>query len=195
MDYRGGNRSEGRSSGGSRGGFGGGGSRGGFGGGGGRGGFGGGGFGGGRGRDDGPRQMHKAICSDCGERCEVPFKPSGDKPVLCSDCFKGSDRRDDRGGDRGGFGDRERRPERRDDSFPAKPKTNEMAERVEALKLKMDEMNVKMERILKMITPVASKEVQEEVAVKEKAKTEKKAAKKEKKAEKAEKPAKADKAA
>lgn len=32
--------------------------------------------------------MHKAICSECGEKCEVPFKPTGDKPVLCSNCFE-----------------------------------------------------------------------------------------------------------
>jgi len=33
--------------------------------------------------------MHKAICSECGKDCEVPFKPSGDKPIFCSDCFRG----------------------------------------------------------------------------------------------------------
>jgi CxxC-x17-CxxC domain-containing protein len=32
--------------------------------------------------------MHKAICSECGEQCEVPFKPTGDKPVLCNNCFE-----------------------------------------------------------------------------------------------------------
>jgi len=32
--------------------------------------------------------MHKAICSECGEKCEVPFKPTGDKPVFCSKCFE-----------------------------------------------------------------------------------------------------------
>lgn len=31
--------------------------------------------------------MHSAICDDCGAHCEVPFKPSGDKPIYCSDCF------------------------------------------------------------------------------------------------------------
>ena len=36
-------------------------------------------------------QMHKAICDDCGQSCEVPFKPTGDKPVYCSNCFKGKD--------------------------------------------------------------------------------------------------------
>ena len=71
--------------GGSRGGFGGG-SRGGFGGGGGgRGGFGGGSRGGfGRDRQAFPSSMHQATCAECGTSCEVPFKPNGKKPVLCS---------------------------------------------------------------------------------------------------------------
>lgn len=30
---------------------------------------------------------HKATCADCGKSCEVPFKPNGKKPVLCSKCF------------------------------------------------------------------------------------------------------------
>lgn len=55
-------------------------------------GFGGGHFGGGNrgfgGRNDGPRQMFPSVCSKCGQDCEVPFKPTGDRPVLCSNCFK-----------------------------------------------------------------------------------------------------------
>ena len=87
-DFR---RSDNRDSrGGGRGGFGGG--RGGFGGGRSRGGFGGGGF-----RQDRDRQMHKAVCAECGNDCEVPFKPDGSKPVLCSNCFRDSrNDRDDR---------------------------------------------------------------------------------------------------
>ena len=38
-------------------------------------------------KDFGPREMHKATCSECGKECEVPFKPSGDRPVYCRDCF------------------------------------------------------------------------------------------------------------
>ena len=34
------------------------------------------------------REMHKATCSDCGNECEVPFKPTEGKDVFCSDCFK-----------------------------------------------------------------------------------------------------------
>lgn len=55
-----------------------------------RGGNGGGGrpsFGGGRGGDRGPVSMHKAVCDECKNNCEVPFRPSSDKPVYCNDCF------------------------------------------------------------------------------------------------------------
>lgn len=38
-------------------------------------------------RSRGRPQMHEAICSDCGKRCEVPFRPTGDKPVYCDQCF------------------------------------------------------------------------------------------------------------
>lgn len=33
--------------------------------------------------------MHSATCAECGSHCEVPFKPNGKKPILCSNCFKG----------------------------------------------------------------------------------------------------------
>lgn len=46
-----------------------------------------GGFGGGRSR--GPITMHQAICDQCGKPCEVPFRPTGEKPVYCSACFEG----------------------------------------------------------------------------------------------------------
>ena len=61
--------------------------------------------GGGRGRPE----MYQATCADCGNRCEVPFRPTGDKPVYCSDCFGGkSDSNRSGGGGRGGFGGRDR---------------------------------------------------------------------------------------
>ncbi|MFA5086866.1 MAG: CxxC-x17-CxxC domain-containing protein [Candidatus Paceibacterota bacterium] len=39
------------------------------------------------GNDRGRPQMHEAICSDCGKRCEVPFKPTSDRAIYCSQCF------------------------------------------------------------------------------------------------------------
>jgi CxxC-x17-CxxC domain-containing protein len=35
----------------------------------------------------GERQMYPAICANCGKETMVPFKPSGDKPVYCRDCY------------------------------------------------------------------------------------------------------------
>ena len=34
------------------------------------------------------REMFKAVCSDCGAECEVPFEPTEGKPVRCQECFK-----------------------------------------------------------------------------------------------------------
>ena len=39
-------------------------------------------------RDGGKPSMHRATCSNCGNNCEVPFKPTGSKPVFCSVCFE-----------------------------------------------------------------------------------------------------------
>jgi CxxC-x17-CxxC domain-containing protein len=39
-------------------------------------------------RDRGPREMHKIVCSDCGEEGEVPFKPTEGRPVYCQECFR-----------------------------------------------------------------------------------------------------------
>ncbi|MCK9368624.1 hypothetical protein M0R04_01465 [Candidatus Dojkabacteria bacterium] len=58
-------------------------------------------------------EMTDAVCADCGKSCRVPFRPTGGKPVYCSDCFEkrgnGADRNDDRrGGDRYNRDDRGR---------------------------------------------------------------------------------------
>lgn len=34
-----------------------------------------------------PREMHKAICADCGKECEVPFRPREGRPVYCKECY------------------------------------------------------------------------------------------------------------
>ena len=35
------------------------------------------------------RVLHKTICAECQKECEVPFRPSGDRPVYCKACFAG----------------------------------------------------------------------------------------------------------
>ena len=39
-------------------------------------------------KPDFQKEMHSVTCDKCGQRCEVPFRPTGGKPVYCSDCFK-----------------------------------------------------------------------------------------------------------
>lgn len=31
--------------------------------------------------------MHQATCAECHKSCEVPFRPTNDRPVYCKDCF------------------------------------------------------------------------------------------------------------
>lgn len=38
-------------------------------------------------RSTGPREMFTITCSNCGKQDSVPFKPRGDRPVLCRECF------------------------------------------------------------------------------------------------------------
>lgn len=47
-------------------------------------------FGGGRDGSDRPMrrvELFPAVCSKCGNKCEIPFRPTGDRPVYCRDCF------------------------------------------------------------------------------------------------------------
>ena len=34
------------------------------------------------------REMHKAVCADCGQETEVPFKPQEGRPVYCRECYQ-----------------------------------------------------------------------------------------------------------
>ncbi len=44
---------------------------------------------GGGGRGGRPeREMHDAVCTDCGAQTQVPFRPTPGKSVLCRDCFR-----------------------------------------------------------------------------------------------------------
>ena len=39
-------------------------------------------------QDDRRGQKYQAVCSDCGKTCEVPFQPTGDRPIYCQACFE-----------------------------------------------------------------------------------------------------------
>jgi len=85
--------------------------------------------------------MFKAICSNCGKECEVPFKPTGSKPVYCSDCFEKFGGRGDRqSSDRPRFGDR-------------KPEFDQNKGQFDAINSKLEAMSVKVEKILTLLEP------------------------------------------
>ncbi len=35
----------------------------------------------------GSNQKYSAVCASCGDDCNLPFKPTGNRPVYCSSCF------------------------------------------------------------------------------------------------------------
>ncbi len=91
-------------------------------------------------RDRGPIEMHKAVCDKCGIDCEVPFKPTAGKPVLCSDCFK-----KEGGGKKGGVDLSE---------------IHEKLDKIMKSKVDLSEINEKLDKIMKALeTKEAPKKV------------------------------------
>ncbi|MFA5870282.1 MAG: CxxC-x17-CxxC domain-containing protein [Candidatus Paceibacterota bacterium] len=96
------------------------------------------------------KQMFNATCDKCARQCEVPFKPTGDKPVYCSDCFEKNGSAINRSNDRSND----------------KP-TNQYKEQFDAI-------NAKLDRIMKILIPaVLVKEEKKELVVEKKEKTKK----------------------
>jgi CxxC-x17-CxxC domain-containing protein len=86
--------------------------------------------------------MYNAICSECEAPCEVPFRPSGNKPVYCRKCFvKGGEIK---GGPRNYDSYRDSRRE-----SPKEPPRDYSKEQFEKL-------NNKLDKILKLLTPAIS---------------------------------------
>ena len=102
-----------------------------------------GGFGGNRGgfdRNRNDRQMFDAVCDKCGQDCQVPFQPTGEKPVYCSNCFEKTSGRDGGsersfGGGNRSFGGNNRKFEPRDTKDYQQDNTRS---EIEALNKKLD---------------------------------------------------------
>ncbi len=50
--------------------------------------------------DNRRRETHKATCGDCGDECQIPFKPKYDRPVYCKECFQDHKPQERSGGSR-----------------------------------------------------------------------------------------------
>lgn len=43
--------------------------------------------------NDKPREMFDAVCTECKQSCQVPFKPTEGKAVYCLSCWKAKNNR------------------------------------------------------------------------------------------------------
>jgi CxxC-x17-CxxC domain-containing protein len=116
-------------------------------------------------RDFGDKPMFQATCAECKKQCEVPFRPSGERPVYCKDCFSTKDRAPGAGGD---FGKRDFSRERpaptgnfvkRDfsvDNRTQTPRPGASVDHTEDIRRQLDKLNSKIDLLiqtLKQTTP------------------------------------------
>lgn len=111
-----------------------------------------------RSRDDrgGERpEMFTATCANCGKQCEVPFRPTGERPVYCSDCFRDKTRGESPS-DRGRGGEFSRYSEPR--STPSRSPMPEQAtdKRIDDLKKQLEATNNKLDMVLQLIRKMQS---------------------------------------
>jgi CxxC-x17-CxxC domain-containing protein len=129
-------------------------------------------------RRGGTGERFSAVCADCGQTCDVPFRPNGKKPVYCKACFP-KHHSDTRGNDRPSFERREapRSFERRDSYAPPAPRAAGPDPRIDSLAREITMLGNKLDTLTKMLEKVvAPKAEKTEVAPVTAAKPEKKVA-------------------
>lgn len=107
---------------------------------------------GGRRDDRGPVTMHKAVCDECHKSCEVPFRPSQDKPIYCNDCFS-SKREDGDRAPRREFNDRGPKRDFNDKPSFSKPAGAPMGN---DMSKQLSEMNSKLDRLVSAIEKLST---------------------------------------
>lgn len=106
--------------------------------------------GGGRRFDRRPTEMTQVTCSNCGRETEVPFRPTGDRPVYCRDCFAKM----------GGGENRRSFGRGSNDSRPRQSSGNNNAQ--------LSEINAKLDQLIKLLTPKGESKAVEQVPQEEK---------------------------
>jgi CxxC-x17-CxxC domain-containing protein len=79
--------------------------------------------------------MYKTTCSNCGKDCEIPFVPTGDRPVFCSECFEKM----------GGSSSSRR--------------FRDMGDRQPRNDVQLEAISTKLDKILKILTPVSPPQI------------------------------------
>lgn len=90
--------------------------------------------------DGAKKPMFEAICATCNKKCQVPFRPNGEKPVYCSDCFRGGQANTPQGN----FN----RPQQ---SQTFAPISQVPDRRIDDLKKQIEVMNSKLDNIVRLI--------------------------------------------
>ncbi|HAD80986.1 TPA: hypothetical protein DCG35_00605 [Candidatus Edwardsbacteria bacterium] len=91
------------------------------------------------------KQMHPATCDSCGTSCEVPFKPTGGKPIYCRDCFRKME-----GSEAPRRFDRPERPRfSRPDRFA--PREHSSPGGGDQVQKELDKINIKLDKILRAL--------------------------------------------
>ena len=114
------------------------------------------------GRDDRPVQLFTATCAECGKSCEVPFRPNGEKPVFCRECFA------DKRGNQAEYGRRETPahvPAPRDRDFAPRREFSAPShhdhkpagedKRIDELKRQVEAAHKKLDMVIDMIRDMA----------------------------------------
>ncbi len=143
-------------------------------------------FSGGRsgGRDSGPAEMFGATCDGCHQKCEVPFRPNGSKPVYCSDCFSQMREGESHGHSDNRSGGRSNERPRKDFGRAPAAQPQVSDRRIDDIKKQLDIVAGKIETLTQIIkdnisTPDTKKTVNKEVVADTQKKEPTKVAKKE----------------
>ncbi|MFZ9006828.1 MAG: CxxC-x17-CxxC domain-containing protein, partial [Nitrosopumilaceae archaeon] len=81
-------------------------------------------------RDDRGSERFSAKCDNCGDDCDLPFKPKFDRPVYCSECF-GKIKRKEEEYEKDDWSGEDREPKSRE-SFREKPKKTKSLKKMES---------------------------------------------------------------
>lgn len=91
--------------------------------------------GGSSGRGSDFKTSFRVTCDKCQKDCDVPFKPTGNKPVYCSDCFRKNEKPSSSG-----------RFEREERSFSPPAGNND------AINKRLDKIEEKLDKILESLS-------------------------------------------
>ncbi len=90
------------------------------------------------------KKVYEAVCGNCGDNCLVPFRPFPGKPVFCKKCFDKDDKTVNK------------------TFVKAENSSGASNKGIEQLKAQIETLNIKLDRILRMLTPEMERDEEEE---------------------------------